>query len=446
MFDTLTEKLNSSLSKLNKKGTISEKDLDNTLKEVRLSMLEADVDYKVTREFVLNLKEKLKNSNVFSSLSPGQSVVKYVQEELVDILGGDSFQINKSSQRPSVILLVGLQGTGKTTTAAKLALYLRNQKNSVLLAACDLQRPGAIEQLNQLGKELDLPVYSQNKNNSNPLQVATDAKKIAVDQNFDFLILDTAGRISIDQNLMLELKTIKEKTNPVEILLVLDAMTGQDAVNSGSLFNDALDATGVILTKIDGDARGGAALSMKNKLGIPIKFLGSGEKPHQLEQFHPDRMASRILGMGDIQTLIEKAKSNSENNDIEILEQKIKKEEFDLNDLLNQLKTLKKMGSVSDLFGMIPGLNSIRGKFNPSDFNDDKLKYTEAIILSMTPVERKNPLIINGSRRKRIATGSGTSPSEINQLLNQFKQMKKMMKKISKGDSQRSLMEVFNKK
>ena len=446
MFDTLTEKLNSSLSKLNKKGTISEKDLDNTLKEVRLSMLEADVDYKVTREFVLNLKEKLKNSNVFSSLSPGQSVVKYVQEELVDILGGDSFEINKSSQRPSVILLVGLQGTGKTTTAAKLALYLRNQKNSVLLAACDLQRPGAIEQLNQLGKELDLPVYSQNKNNSNPLQVATDAKKIAVDQNFDFLILDTAGRISIDQNLMLELKTIKEKTNPVEILLVLDAMTGQDAVNSGSLFNDALDATGVILTKIDGDARGGAALSMKNKLGIPIKFLGSGEKPHQLEQFHPDRMASRILGMGDIQTLIEKAKSNSENNDIEILEQKIKKEEFDLNDLLNQLKTLKKMGSVSDLFGMIPGLNSIRGKFNPSDFNDDKLKYTEAIILSMTPVERKNPLIINGSRRKRIATGSGTSPSEINQLLNQFKQMKKMMKKISKGDSQRSLMEVFNKK
>jgi len=446
MFDTLTEKLNSSLSKLNKKGTISEKDLDNTLKEVRLSMLEADVDYKVTREFVVNLKEKLKNSNVFSSLSPGQSVVKYVQEELVDILGGDSFEINKSSQRPSVILLVGLQGTGKTTTAAKLALYLRNQKNSVLLAACDLQRPGAIEQLNQLGKELDLPVYSQNKNNSNPLQVATDAKKIAVDQNFDFLILDTAGRISIDQNLMLELKTIKEKTNPVEILLVLDAMTGQDAVNSGSLFNDALDATGVILTKIDGDARGGAALSMKNKLGIPIKFLGSGEKPHQLEQFHPDRMASRILGMGDIQTLIEKAKSNSENNDIEILEQKIKKEEFDLNDLLNQLKTLKKMGSVSDLFGMIPGLNSIRGKFNPSDFNDDKLKYTEAIILSMTPVERKNPLIINGSRRKRIATGSGTSPSEINQLLNQFKQMKKMMKKISKGDSQRSLMEVFNKK
>ena len=446
MFDTLTEKLNSSLSKLNKKGTISEKDLDNTLKEVRLSMLEADVDYKVTREFVLNLKEKLKNSNVFSSLSPGQSVVKYVQEELVDILGGDSFEINKSSQRPSVILLVGLQGTGKTTTAAKLALYLRNQKNSVLLAACDLQRPGAIEQLNQLGKELDLPVYSQNKNNSNPLQVATDAKKIAVDQNFDFLILDTAGRISIDQNLMLELKTIKEKTNPVEILLVLDAMTGQDAVNSGSLFNDALDATGVILTKIDGDARGGAALSMKNKLGIPIKFLGSGEKPHQLEQFHPDRMASRILGMGDIQTLIEKAKSNSENNDIEILEQKIKKEEFDLNDLLNQLKTLKKMGSVSDLFGMIPGLNSIRGKINPSDFNDDKLKYTEAIILSMTPVERKNPLIINGSRRKRIATGSGTSPSEINQLLNQFKQMKKMMKKISKGDSQRSLMEVFNKK
>ena len=446
MFDTLTEKLNSSLSKLNKKGTISEKDLDNTLKEVRVSMLEADVDYKVTREFVLNLKEKLKNSNVFSSLSPGQSVVKYVQEELVDILGGDSFEINKSSQRPSVILLVGLQGTGKTTTAAKLALYLRNQKNSVLLAACDLQSPGAIEQLNQLGKELDLPVYSQNKNNSNPLQVATDAKKIAVDQNFDFLILDTAGRISIDQNLMLELKTIKEKTNPVEILLVLDAMTGQDAVNSGSLFNDALDATGVILTKIDGDARGGAALSMKNKLGIPIKFLGSGEKPHQLEQFHPDRMASRILGMGDIQTLIEKAKSNSENNDIEILEQKIKKEEFDLNDLLNQLKTLKKMGSVSDLFGMIPGLNSIRGKFNPSDFNDDKLKYTEAIILSMTPVERKNPLIINGSRRKRIATGSGTSPSEINQLLNQFKQMKKMMKKISKGDSQRSLMEVFNKK
>ena len=411
-----------------------------------MSLLEADVDYKVTKQFIGNLKNKLDRSDIFSSLTPGQSVIKYVQDELIEILGTNSSDINKSKIRPSTILLVGLQGTGKTTTAAKLALYLRNQKNSVLLSACDLQRPGAIEQLNQLGKELNIPVFSQDKNKTSPLKIAKDSKDYAIKENYDFLILDTAGRISIDEILMDELVKIKEIVDPSEILLVLDSMTGQDAVNSGSVFNDLLGVTGVILTKMDGDARGGAALSMKNKTGLPIKFIGLGEKSHQFEQFYPDRMASRILGMGDIQTLIEKAESSYDAENLEILENKLKKDEFDLNDLLEQFKTLKKMGSMSDIVGMIPGLNNLRGKIKNSELNDDKLKYTEAIILSMTPSERKNPSIINGSRRKRIANGSGTSPSEINQLLNQFKQMQKMMRRLSKGKSQRSLMEMFNRK
>jgi signal recognition particle subunit SRP54 len=446
MFETLSEKLNLSLNKLTRKGKISQKDLELSLRDVRMSLLEADVDYKVTKQFIDNLKNKLDSSDIFSSLTPGQSVIKYVQDELIEILGTNSSDINKSDNRPSTILLVGLQGTGKTTTAAKLALYLRNQRNSVLLGACDLQRPGAIEQLNQLGKELNIPVFSQDKNKTSPLKIAKDSKDYAIKENYDFLILDTAGRISIDEILMDELVKIKEIVDPSEILLVLDSMTGQDAVNSGSVFNDLLGVTGVILTKMDGDARGGAALSMKNKTGLPIKFIGLGEKSHQFEQFYPDRMASRILGMGDIQTLIEKAESSYDAENLEILENKLKKDEFDLNDLLEQFKTLKKMGSMSDIVGMIPGLNNLRGKIKNSELNDDKLKYTEAIILSMTPSERKNPSIINGSRRKRIANGSGTSPSEINQLLNQFKQMQKMMRRLSKGKSQRSLMEMFNRK
>ena len=445
MFETLSEKLNLSLNKLTRKGKISQKDLELSLRDVRMSLLEADVDYKVTKQFIDNLKNKLDSSDIFSSLTPGQSVIKYVQDELIEILGTNSSDINKSDNRPSTILLVGLQGTGKTTTAAKLALYLRNQRNSVLLGACDLQRPGAIEQLNQLGKELNIPVFSQDKNKTSPLKIAKDSKDYAIKENYDFLILDTAGRISIDEILMDELVKIKEIVDPSEILLVLDSMTGQDAVNSGSVFNDLLGVTGVILTKMDGDARGGAALSMKNKTGLPIKFIGLGEKSHQFEQFYPDRMASRILGMGDIQTLIEKAESSYDAENLEILENKLKKDEFDLNDLLEQFKTLKKMGSMSDIVGMIPGLNNLRGKIKNSELNDDKLKYTEAIILSMTPSERKNPSIINGSRRKRIANGSGTSPSEINQLLNQFKQMQKMMRRLSKGKSQRSLMVMFNR-
>ena len=446
MFETLSEKLNLSLNKLTRKGKISQKDLDLSLRDVRMSLLEADVDYKVTKQFIDSLKNKLDSSDIFSSLTPGQSVIKYVQDELIETLGTNSTDINKSDSRPSTILLVGLQGTGKTTTAAKLALYLRNQKNSVLLGACDLQRPGAIEQLNQLGKELNIPVFSQDKNKTSPLKIAKDSKDYAIKENYDFLILDTAGRISIDEILMDELVKIKKNIDPSEILLVLDSMTGQDAVNSGSIFNDLLGVTGVILTKMDGDARGGAALSMKNKTGLPIKFIGLGEKSHQFEQFYPDRMASRILGMGDIQTLIEKAESSYDAENLELLENKLKKDEFDLNDLLEQFKTLKKMGSMSDIVGMIPGLNNLRGKIKNSELNDDKLKYTEAIILSMTPSERKNPSIINGSRRKRIANGSGTSPSEINQLLNQFKQMQKMMRRLSKGKSQRSLMEMFNRK
>ena len=443
MFESLSEKLTSVLGNLSKKGKLTEQDVDNALRQVRLSMLEADVDYKVTREFISRVKEQVMGAKLFASLSPGQTVIKFVREEFSQILGGTKSDICRSDKSPTIIMVIGLQGTGKTTTTSKLALHLRSQNNSVMMAACDLQRPGAVEQLDQLGKQSKIPVYKETAKTATPYKVAIEAKKFAQKENIQYLIVDTAGRLSINEQLMQELKQIKDAIKPDEILLVLDAMTGQDAVRSGTMFNDTIGMTGIILTKMDGDARGGAALSMKNAVGLPIKFIGIGEKPDQFEPFYPERIASRILGMGDVETLIEKAKLQYTQKEALNLETKIKRNQFTMNDLLAQFTNFKRMGSTSELIGMIPGLNSAAGKINLGDINDDKIKYVEAIILSMTAEERENPLIINGSRRNRIAKGSGTSSAEVNQLLNQFKQMQKLMKRFSNQRSRNSLSKIF---
>ena len=443
MFESLSEKLTSVLGNLSKKGKLTEQDVDNALRQVRLSMLEADVDYKVTREFISRVKEQVMGAKLFASLSPGQTVIKFVREEFSQILGGTKSDICRSDKSPTIIMVIGLQGTGKTTTTSKLALHLRSQNNSVMMAACDLQRPGAVEQLDQLGKQSNIPVYKETAKTATPYKVAIEAKKFAQKENIQYLIVDTAGRLSINEQLIQELKQIKDAIKPDEILLVLDAMTGQDAVRSGTMFNDTIGMTGIILTKMDGDARGGAALSMKNAVGLPIKFIGIGEKPDQFEPFYPERIASRILGMGDVETLIEKAKLQYTQKEALNLETKIKRNQFTMNDLLAQFTNFKRMGSTSELIGMIPGLNSAAGKINLGDINDDKIKYVEAIILSMTAEERENPLIINGSRRNRIAKGSGTSSAEVNQLLNQFKQMQKLMKRFSNQRSRNSLSKIF---
>jgi len=443
MFELLSEKLISVLGNLSKKGKLTEQDIDNALRQVRLSMLEADVDYKVTREFITRIKQQVLGAKLFASLSPGQTVIKFVREELSQILGSTKTDIIRSDKPPTIIMVIGLQGTGKTTTTSKLALHLRSQNNSVMMAACDLQRPGAIEQLEQLGKQLNIPVYKGTTKTPTPYTVALEAKTFAQKENIHYLIVDTAGRLSINEQLMRELKQIKDTIKPHEILLVLDAMTGQDAVRSATMFNDTIGMTGIILTKMDGDARGGAALSMKNTVGLPIKFIGIGEKSHQFEPFYPERIASRILGMGDVETLIEKAKLQYTQEEALNLETKIKRNQFTMNDLLAQFTNFKRIGDTSELIGMIPGLNSVAGKVNLSNINEDKIKYVEAIILSMTAEERENPLIINGSRRNRIAKGSGTSSTEVNQLLNQFKQMQKVMKRFSNQRSRNALSKIF---
>ena len=443
MFESLTDKLGGVFGQLTGSGKLSAKDIDAALREVRLALLEADVDFKVARQFVKNVKERADGEKVYASLTPGQSVIRIVRDELAEILGGDVVEIARADSPPSVIILVGLQGAGKTTLAAKLALHLRKQKHPVMMAACDLQRPAAVDQLKQLGKQLDLSVYSEEPSSSTPVKVAKAAYKQAADEGIHYLILDTAGRLAIDDDLMSELEEIRDATSPVETLLVLDAMTGQDAVRSGGEFNDRIGVSGMVLTKMDGDARGGAALSMRSATGVPIKFIGVGERPDQFEVYHPDRIASRILGMGDFESLVEKAEAQLDTQQTLALEQKIRKNQFDLNDMLQQFQTIKKMGSMTDILGMIPGMGALRGKFNPKDIDERQMARVEAIIHSMTMQERENPTIINGSRRKRIAEGSGTSPAQVNQLLSQFKQMQKMMKKISGPGGKRALMGMF---
>ena len=443
LFESLSDKLSGAFARMTGKGRLSEQDIDEALREVRLSLLEADVDFKVTRNFVRTVKERAVNENIFASLSPGQTVIRIVNEELVKILGGETVELVRGEHPPTVIMLVGLQGVGKTTSAAKLARLLGEQDESVAIAACDLRRPAAIDQLVQLGTELGVPIYREDPQNSTAVQVAKNAVKEARHNNTHYLILDTSGRIAIDDELMSELAEIRDAVNPIETLLVVDAMTGQDAVRSGTEFQERINLTGIVMTKMDGDARGGAALSMRSVTGVPVKYIGISERPNGLEQYHPDRMASRILGMGDVQTLIEKAEEQFDMGQAAELEQKLRSQQFDLNDMLQQLQAFKKMGGMADILGMIPGMGSLKGRINPKDMDESRIVRVEAMIHSMTPGERANPKLINGSRRKRIADGSGTTASDVNQLLSQFRQMQKMMKKISSGKGRRAVMSML---
>ena len=445
MFESLSDKLGGVFGRLTSRGKLSEKDIDAALREVRLALLEADVDFKVARQFVKTVKERADGDRIFASLTPGQSVIRIVQEELAEMLGGEAAELARAERPPSVIMLIGLQGSGKTTVAAKLALALRKDKQSVMMTACDLQRPAAVDQLTQLGKQLDISVYSEEPTSSTPVKVARAAVKKAARENVHYLILDTAGRLAIDDELMSELEEIRDATSPVETLLVLDAMTGQDAVRSGSEFSSRIGVTGMVLTKMDGDARGGAALSMRSVTGVPIKYISIGERPDQFEVYHPDRIASRILGMGDVESLIQKAETQFDTDQALALEQKIRKNQFDLNDMLQQFQAIKKMGSLTDILGMIPSMGALRGKFNPKDLDERRMAQVEAIIHSMTATERREPSIINGSRRKRIADGAGSTPAQVNQLLAQFKQMQKMMKKMAGPGGKRALMGTIGK-
>lgn len=433
MFESLSDKLNAVFSRLSGKGKLSEKDVDEALREVRVALLEADVNFKVAKNFIAKVRERAVGNEVLESLSPGQQVVKIVNEELVAMLGGGQQKLAKADAPPTVILLVGLQGAGKTTTSSKLALNLRKSGQKPLLVAADPYRPAAVTQLITLGKQLDIPVYSD-ESTKKVDHICKQAMKRAKEIDATTVILDTAGRLHIDEELMAELEEVKKATNPTEVLLIADAMTGQEAVKIADEFNGKVGLTGVILTKMDGDARGGAALSLTSVTGVPIKYVGVGEKSDALEPFYPDRMASRILGMGDMLSLIEKAQTQYDEKKALELEKKIRKASFDLEDFLDQLQQLKNMGSLSQIMDMIPGMSKMMKKLPANAAVDDsQLKKIEAIVLSMTPKERHNPEIIDGSRRKRIAKGSGTTPQDVNQLLNQFRQMQKVIKQMSSG-------------
>lgn len=427
IFEGLAEKLQNTFSKLKGKGKLTELDVKEAMREVKLALLEADVNFKVVKDFVNKVKERSVGQEVMSSLTPAQQVVKIVNEELTTLMGNTQSKINFSSNPPTVIMLVGLQGAGKTTTAGKLGGYLKRQGKKPLLVACDIYRPAAIKQLQVVGRALDIPVFSLGAEVS-PINIAKDGLKHAKDHLNDVVIIDTAGRLHIDENLMQELVGIKKEVKPNEILLVLDSMTGQDAVNVAQSFDESLGIDGAILTKLDGDTRGGAALSVKAVTQKPIKFVGMGEKFDDLEPFYPDRMASRILGMGDILSLIEKAQDSIDKDAAKDLEQKIRNQEFSFEDFLSQLQQIKKLGPLNKLMEMIPGVGS---KMKDMQVDDKELVKIEAIIQSMTKQERQNPSIIKASRRKRIALGSGTNVSEVNKLLKQFEESKKMMKKFS---------------
>jgi len=429
IFEGLAEKLQNTLGKLKSKGKLSENDVKEAMREVKLALLEADVNFKVVKQFIDKVKERAVGQEVMESLTPGQHVIKIVNEELSSLMGNVQSRINFSSKPPTVIMLVGLQGAGKTTTAGKLGGYLKKQGKKPLLVACDVYRPAAIKQLKVVGGQLDIPVFELG-DKENPVNIAGKGLAHAVDSGRDVVIIDTAGRLHIDEELMGELVNIKTELRPHEILLVIDSMTGQDAVNVAESFNDALGIDGVILTKLDGDTRGGAALSVKAVTQKPVKFVGMGEKLEDLEPFYPDRMASRILGMGDILGLIEKAQANIDEKKARELEQRIRKQQFTFEDFLEQLEQVKKLGPLNKILEMIPGMGSAK-QLKDIDFDDREIVKIQAIIQSMTKNERNNPEIINGSRRKRIAKGSGTSVQEVNKLLKQFEQTKKMMKKFA---------------
>ena len=443
MFDNLTDKLTGILQKLTSKGRLTEKDIDEALSLVRRSLLDADVNFRVARDFVAAVKERVMGAGVMESLTPGQQVVKVVHEELTSLLSGGDHRMTPASRPPSVVMLVGLQGSGKTTTAAKLALNMRRQEHKALLVAADLRRPAAILQLETLGRQLDIPVYSEDPASSSAIKVARAGVKRADQLGLTWAIIDTGGRLHIDDELMKEIAEVKGAVSPHEILLVVDAMTGQDAVNAAQEFHQRVSLTGLILTKMDGDARGGAALSVTRVTGVPIKYVGVGERPDALEAFHPDRMASRILAMGDVLTLIEKAQDAMEEKQAKEMERKFRQATFDLEDFLQQIQSVKKMGSLSQIMEMIPGMGQLSKRLPAESLDEGQIKRVEAIIRSMTAVERHRPEIINGSRKRRIAKGSGTTPQDINQLLNQFRQAQKMVRRLSRSRDPRNLLKMF---
>jgi signal recognition particle subunit SRP54 len=428
VFEGLNEKLQNTFNKLKKKGKLSEKDIKEATREIKLALLEADVNFKVVKVFIKRINERALGQEVMKSLTPGQQVIKIVNEEMIDLLGEKTVDINTSSQT-TVLMMVGLQGAGKTTTSGKLANLLRKNKGaSPLLVACDVYRPAAIKQLKILGEELDIPVYAD-ENEKNPVNIASEAVKVAKKNQNNLVIVDTAGRLQIDDLLMKELEDIKAVISPDEILLTVDAMTGQEAVNVAEKFNEKLDLSGLILTKLDGDTRGGAALSITYVTGKHIKYIGTGEKLSDIEQFHPDRMASRILGMGDVLTLIEQAQSTIDEEKAIEMQKKMFNQQFTLDDFLEQIEQIQSMGSINQLMSMMPGMNS--SKLKGLNLSDTEIKRNKALIQSMTPKERANPSIINASRKKRIAQGSGTRVQDVNKLLKGFTQSKKMMKQLS---------------
>ncbi|EAC5221876.1 signal recognition particle protein [Listeria monocytogenes] len=431
-FEGLAGRLQETMNKIRGKGKVNEADVKEMMREVRLALLEADVNFKVVKQFIKTVSERAVGADVMKSLTPGQQVIKIVQEELTSLMGGEESKIGTADRPPTVIMMVGLQGAGKTTTSGKLANLLRKKYNrKPLLVAADIYRPAAIKQLETLGKQLDMPVFSLGDQVS-PVEIAKQAIAKAKEEHLDYVIIDTAGRLHIDETLMDELKQVKEIAAPTEILLVVDSMTGQDAVNVAQSFNEQLEITGVVLTKLDGDTRGGAALSIRSVTGKPIKFIATGEKMEALETFHPDRMASRILGMGDVLSLIEKAQTDVDAEKMKAMEQKMKDNSMTLDDFLDQLQQVKQMGPLDELLKMMPGANKMKGLDN-MNVDDKQLGHIEAIIKSMTKNEKDNPDIINASRRKRIARGSGRPVQEINRLLKQFAEMKKMMKQMTGG-------------
>ncbi len=432
MFDALSNKLAEVLGRLNNKGRLGEKDVDSALREIRMALLEADVNFRVARDLVAAIRVRALEADVLRSVAPGQQVIKITQEELTRILGGGSKSLEVGHTTPAKVLVVGLNGSGKTTTAAKLARRLKRSGQHPLLVACDLARPAAIDQLEILGGQIDVPVYVD-RSGASPVDVARDGVKEAASLGATWAIVDTAGRLQIDDQLMDELGRVSDAVSPNETLLVLDAMTGQESVNVAESFAGRIQVTGLALTKLDGDARGGAALSITSVTGIPVKYVGTGERSDALEQFHPDRLASRILGMGDVVSLVERAQQNFDTEQARKLERKMRRATFDLEDFLGQLQGLRNMGSLTQVMDMLPGMGAMKSRLAGAEIDDSHLTKIEAIIQSMTPGERRRPETINGSRRRRIAAGSGTTPQDINQLLNQFRQTRRIMKQMSSG-------------
>ena len=440
MFDTLSDRLQGAFQKLGRKGRLTEGDIDEAMREVRRALLEADVNFRVVRQFVVRIQERAKGAEVMSSLTPAQQVIKIVRDELITTLGDGAPLVAEGE--PAAILLVGLQGSGKTTVAAKLGLHLRREGRRPLLVAADTQRPAAIQQLIALGKQVGLPVYSETS--GDPVAITTNGRGFAIENSLDVVVVDTAGRLHVDDHLMDEVLSVKGEAGPQETLLVVDAMTGQEGVNVADEFNRRVGVTGIVLTKLDGDARGGSALSIRAVTGVPIKFVGTAEKLDGFEVFHPDRLAGRILGMGDVLTLVEKAQQTVDKKQAVEMQRKLRTATFDLNDFLIQMQQIRQMGSLDQLMEMIPGMNQMAKRLPAGALDEGQFKQIEAIISSMTLEERSAPNMINGSRRRRISRGSGTSLQEVNQLLNQFRQVQKMMRNFSRGKGPKGLMGMFN--